>query len=64
MSYEPGTNECRVLINSKSAIETMLLNLGRLHGTDEIVQQLRGVHQQLEVLHDQRRDRVQHSPPA
>ena len=64
MSYEPGTNECRVLINSKSAIETMLLNLGRLQGTDEIVQQLRGVHQHLEVLHDQRRDRVQHSPPA
>ena len=51
MSYEPGTTECRVLINSKEAIETMLLNLSRLNGTDAILQQLREVHQQLEVLH-------------
>ena len=59
MSYEPGTTECRVLINSKEAIETMLLNLGRLNGTDSILQQLRQVHQQLEVLHDERRTQVE-----
>ena len=59
MSYEPGTTECRVLINSKDAVETMLLNLGRLQGTERIVQQLRQVHQQLEELHDQRRQQVE-----
>lgn len=65
MSYEPGTTECRVLINSKEAIETMLLNLGRLNGTDSILQQLRQVHQQLEVLHDERRTQVEaHQAPA
>ena len=55
MAYEPGTTECRVLINSKEAIETMLLNLDRLEGTQAIKEQLRLVHQQLEVLHDRRR---------
>ena len=59
MSYEPGTTECRVLINSKDAVETMLLNLGRLQGAERIVQQLRQVHQQLEELHDQRRQQVE-----
>lgn len=59
MSYEPGTTECRVLINSKEAIETMLLNLGRINGTEAILQQLRQVHQQLEVLHDERRTQVE-----
>lgn len=59
MSYEPGTTECRVLINSKEAIETMLLNLARLEGTESILQQLRQVHQQLEVLHDHRRTQVE-----
>jgi hypothetical protein len=55
MSYEPGSGECRVLISSKEQLETMLLNLGKLEGTTEILQQLRDVHAQLELLHDQRR---------
>ncbi len=58
MAYEPGTTECRVLINSKEAIETMLLNLDRLEGTQAIKDQLRQVHQQLEVLHDRRRSEI------
>ena len=58
MSYEPGTTECRVLINSKESIETMLLNLSRLEGAESILLQLRQVHQQLELLHDQRRMQV------
>ena len=56
MSYEPGSGECRVLISSKEQLETMLLNLGKLEGTKEILQQLRDVHGQLELLHDQRRN--------
>ena len=55
MAYEPGTSECRVLINSKLQLETMLLELGKLEGTDLILQQLRQVHNQLEALHDLRR---------
>ena len=58
MAYEPGTTECRVLINSKEAIETMLLNLDRLEGTQAIKEQLRLVHQQLEVLYDRRRHQI------
>ena len=55
MSYEPGSGECRVLISSKEQIETMLLSLGKLEGTSDILKQLREVHGQLELLHDQRR---------
>ena len=55
MAYEPGTPECRVLIRSKEQIETMLLELSKLDGTDVLLQQLRQVHNQLEALHDLRR---------
>ena len=55
MSYEPGSPECRVLINSKEQLETMLLNLAKLEGTEQVLLQLRQVHNQLEHLHDQRR---------
>ena len=55
MTYEPGSAECRVLIRSKEQIETMLLDLAKLEGSDLILQQLRQVHQQLESLHDMRR---------
>ena len=55
MAYEPSTAECRVLIRSKEQIETMLLELSKLDGTDVLLQQLRQVHNQLEALHDLRR---------
>ena len=55
MTYEPGSAECRVLIRSKEQIETMLLDLSKLEGTDLLLQQLRQVYNQLESLHDLRR---------
>ena len=55
MTYEPGTADCRVLIRSKEQIETMLLDLSKLEGTDLLLQQLRQVYNQLEALHDLRR---------
>ena len=55
MTYEPGSAECRVLIRSKEQIETMLLDLSKLEGTDLLLKQLRQVHNQLEALHDLRR---------
>jgi hypothetical protein len=51
MPYEPGSPQCRVLIDCKSQIETMLLVLGRLEDSGPIREQLRAVHQQLEDLH-------------
>jgi len=55
MGYEPGTSECRLLIDSKAQLEQLLLNLARLEHTEAIREQLLAVHQQLEALHDQRR---------
>ena len=40
MPYEPGTTECRVLIDSKAQLELMLLNLAKLENTESIRQQL------------------------
>ena len=64
MGYEPGSNECRVLIDSKDQIETMLLALSRLENTDAILQQLRSVHTQLEALHDQVRQQRSSVPAS
>jgi hypothetical protein len=55
MPYEPGTTECRVLIDSKAQIETILLSLARLENTEAIRRQLVAVHNELELLHEQRR---------
>jgi hypothetical protein len=62
MPYEPGTTECRVLIDSKAQIETILLHLARLENTEAIRRQLVAVHNQLEDLHEQRR--LARSPSA
>jgi hypothetical protein len=55
MGYEPGSSECRLLIDSKVQIEAVLLNLDRLENTDHIRRQLVAVYNQLEGLHDLRR---------
>jgi hypothetical protein len=51
MPYEPGSPQCRVLIDCKSQVESMLLALGRIEDSGPIREQLRAVHQQLEDLH-------------
>ncbi|MFZ9228841.1 MAG: hypothetical protein ACO23C_06230 [Prochlorococcaceae cyanobacterium] len=55
MPYEPGSTECRVLIDCKGQLESMLLTLSRIDNTGPIREQLMGVHQQLEDLHNQYR---------
>lgn len=55
MGYEPGSSECRLLIDSKAQIEAVLLNLDRLENTEAIRRQLVAVYNQLEGLHDLRR---------
>jgi hypothetical protein len=62
MSYEPGTSECRLLIDSKAQIESVLANLARLENTDHIRVQLVAVYNQLEGLHDLRRAQRQGGP--
>jgi hypothetical protein len=57
MSYEPGTSECRLLIDSKDQIEAVLANLAKLENTDHIRMQLLAVYNQLEGLHDLRRNK-------
>ncbi|MEN9388630.1 MAG: hypothetical protein RLZZ255_1606 [Cyanobacteriota bacterium] len=57
MAYEPGTTDCRVLIDSKAQIEAILLNLAKLENTEHIRQQLVAVHNQLEGLHALRRQK-------
>jgi len=59
MAYEPGTSECRLLIDSKAQIESVLLNLAKLEDTEAIRAQLVDVYNQLEVRHERRRTQRQ-----
>ncbi len=52
MPYEPGSPECRVLIDCKSQIETMLLSLEKIDNSRHIRDQLVAVYNQLEGLHE------------
>lgn len=64
MAYEPGTSECRVLIDGKAQIEALLLNLAKLENTEAIRQQLVAVHNELEALHEQHRNARRSVPGA
>ena len=52
MPYEPGSPECRVLIDCKGQVESMLLALSRIDDSEPIREQLVAVHNQLESLHN------------
>lgn len=62
MPYEPGSSQCRVLIDCKVQVETMLMALSRIEASEPIRDQLLHVHQQLEQLHDRHRSRPLPSP--
>jgi len=64
MPYEPGSPECRVLIDCKVQIESMLLALGRIDNSQHIRDQLLSVHNQLEGLHAIHRKAVAAPLPA
>jgi len=61
MPYEPGSTECRVLINCKGQIETMLLSLEKIDNSRHIRDQLVAVYNQLEGLHELHRRQGQDS---
>jgi len=52
MPYEPGSPECRVLIDCKDQLASMLLALSRIENTEPIREQLLTVHNELEALHE------------
>lgn len=64
MSYEPGSTECRVLIDCKAQVESMLLALARIDNTRHIRDQLVSVHNQLEGLHELHRKHPGGQEPA
>ena len=55
MSYEPGSLDCRLLIEAKHPLELALASLSALPQSDDIQRQLKAVHQQLEGMHDLKR---------
>ena len=61
MPYEPGSTECRVLIDCKGQIETMLLSLEKIDNSRHIRDQLVAVYNQLEGLHELQRRQGQDS---
>ena len=52
MTTEAGTQVCRVLIDCKAQLETVLADLAHLENTDAIRQQLRAVYLELQAMHD------------
>lgn len=55
MGYEPGSTDCRLLIDAKHHLEEALLTLYAMPHTDHIQRQLKAVYRQLEGMHDLKR---------
>ena len=52
MIYEPGTMECRILIDAKDKLMDMQVNLSTLDKTSENVAQLKEIYQDLDHMHE------------
>lgn len=55
MSEEPGSPDCRLVIDAKRSLEDVLRILDGLPHTDHIRRQLLSVYSQLEGMHDLKR---------
>ena len=55
MAYEPGSQDCRLLIEAKGSLERALHTLNGLPHTDHIQRQLVSIYNQLEGMHDLKR---------
>ena len=55
MGYEPGSTDCRLLIDAKHHLEETLFTLDAMPHTDHIQRQLKAVYRQLEGMHDLKR---------
>jgi len=52
MTTEAGTQICRVLIDCKTQLETVMADLTHLENTEAIRQQLKAVYLELQAMHD------------
>ena len=52
MIYEPGTMECRILIDAKDKLMDMQVNLATLDGTSETIAQLKEIYKDLDHIHE------------
>ncbi|RZO10842.1 MULTISPECIES: hypothetical protein [unclassified Synechococcus] len=55
MAYEPGTPDCRLLMDAKASLERALHTLNGLPHTDHIQRQLVSIYNQLEGMHELKR---------
>ena len=51
-STEAGSQACRVLIDCKAQLESVLANLAHLENSEHIRLQLLAVYQELQTMHD------------
>ena len=52
MIYEPGTMECRSLIDAKDGILDVQKHLSKLEGTEEMIEQLNEIYKNLDHMHE------------
>ena len=55
MSHEPGSPDCRLVIDAKRSLEDVFRVLDGMPHTDHIRRQLLSVYNQLEGMHDLKR---------
>ena len=54
-TYEPGSAECRNLIDAKENLISAMNSLNSIKGIDHIKTRLREMYNELEEMHEQRR---------
>ncbi len=55
MSNEPGSRECRNLIDAKESLIEAMQSLSGIKNTDHIQRELKKIYNELEEIHDSRR---------
>ena len=57
MSYEPGSLECRLLIEAKENLLNAMKSLSNIKDMDNIQSQLLSIYNELEEKHEARREK-------
>ena len=61
MSYEPGSPECRSLIDAKENIVSAIQSLSSINQVQHLKEQLLEIYNELEGIHDLRREKENQS---
>jgi len=56
MSYEAGSKECRHLIEAKDSLLSAMKSLSNINSTDLLQSQIKEIYNQLEIMHDNRKE--------